>query len=287
MTFKSPFEIVKTTMGATSIKDNGTGEILHNPVGPWEESRALYVKQSNLEARLLEPRPEPLVLYDVGLGAGFNAVAALEIFYNLKNCGKTLRNLQIMSFETDLTLLDFFLSEIKSFPESISYEKQLQILRKKEVYSEEKLHWELHGSFSDIAKFELPRAEVVFFDPYSPKKNPEMWTVAAFKLVQKYMSTDVPACVLTYSTATPIRTAMLLSGLFVGQGQSSGFKEETTFGATTFEGLKIPLGKRWLERWQRSHTAMPLGDHKFTIEGILEQLKAHPQFSNQRLLQNT
>jgi tRNA U34 5-methylaminomethyl-2-thiouridine-forming methyltransferase MnmC len=287
MTFKSPFEIVKTTMGATSIKDNGTGEILHNPVGPWEESRALYVKQSNLEERLLESRPEPLVLYDVGLGAAFNVVAALEVFYKLKASGRSFRDLQIMSFETDLTLLDFFLSEIQSFPESTPYENQLRTLREKEVYTEDKLHWELHGSFSDISKFELPKAEVVFFDPYSPKKNPDMWTVAAFQLVQKNMSHELPACVLTYSTATPIRTAMLLSGLFVGQGQSSGFKEETTFGATTFEGLKIPLGARWLERWQRSHTAMPLGDHKFTIDGILEQLKAHPQFSNQRLLQNS
>jgi len=287
MTFKSPFEIVKTTMGATSIRDNGTGEILHNPVGPWEESRSLYVKQSNLEARLLEKRPEPLVLYDVGLGAGFNVVAALEVFYKLKRSGEEFRDLQIMSFETDLTLLDFFLNEIQSFPESLPYEKQLRTLREKEIYTEDKLHWELHGNFSEINKFELSKAEVVFFDPYSPKKNPEMWTVNAFNLVQNNMSKELPACMLTYSTATPIRTAMLLSGLFVGQGQSSGLKEQTTFAATTFDGLKMPLGKRWLERWQRSHTAMPLGDHKFTIEGILEQLKSHPQFSSDRLLQNT
>lgn len=41
----SPFEIVTTTMGATSIRDNRVNEIMHNPVGPWAEANALCVDQ--------------------------------------------------------------------------------------------------------------------------------------------------------------------------------------------------------------------------------------------------
>jgi len=280
MTFKQTFEIVKTTMGATSIKDLETGEILHNPVGPWEESRDLYVKQSHLKERLLDlTLSAPLVIYDVGLGAGFNAVAALEIFYNIKKSGEPSRDLQVISFETNLKLIDFFLDHIQTFPESLFFENQLKGLRNTGVYIEKNLHWQLLGDFCTLDSLNLPAAEVVFFDPYSPQKNPEMWSVKTFNLVEKHLNKEIPSCVLTYSTATPVRTAMLLSGLFVGQGQSTGLKRETTFGATTLEALERPLGKRWMERWQRSHTAMPLGDHKLSLESILKLLKTHPQFS--------
>ena len=95
MTDKMPFEIVKTTLGMVSIKDLNTGEIMHNPVGPWQESRLLYVGQSGLKTRLALETTSPLVLFDVGLGAGFNALAAiLEFDDSLKP-----RPLHIVSFE--------------------------------------------------------------------------------------------------------------------------------------------------------------------------------------------
>ncbi len=71
------FEIVTTTLGVTSIRHKIVDEIMHNPVGPWAEANALYIEQSKLGQRLAAPGEE-LILFDVGLGAAANALAALH-----------------------------------------------------------------------------------------------------------------------------------------------------------------------------------------------------------------
>ena len=88
------FELVTTRMGALSIRDNVSREIMHNPVGPWLEANSLYIEQSRLQRRLGEDLNSELVIFDVGLGAAANALAALH-------CARALavrRPLRLVSF---------------------------------------------------------------------------------------------------------------------------------------------------------------------------------------------
>src|SRR5258708_5273066 len=105
------FEIVTTRMGALSIRDNVSQEIMHNPVGPWIEANSLYIEQSKLRRRLVEDLTTELVIFDVGLGAAANALAVLH-------CARALavrRPLRLVSFERDLELLQFALDNANSF----------------------------------------------------------------------------------------------------------------------------------------------------------------------------
>ena len=58
-------------------------EVMHPVIGPLVEADALYVVPSRLAARLAQTSEAdptaPLVLLDVGLGAGSNAVAAWRV----------------------------------------------------------------------------------------------------------------------------------------------------------------------------------------------------------------
>ena len=102
-------EVVTTRGGARAVRDRETGELMHPVVGPLVEAEQLYVAASKLEARLREPRAEALVLLDVGLGAGSNALAAWKVSERLPT---SVRRLEIVSFDHTTAALELAASGI-------------------------------------------------------------------------------------------------------------------------------------------------------------------------------
>jgi len=128
----------------------------------------------------------------------------------------------------------------------------------------------------------LPPPHAVLFDPYSPKKNPAMWTVPLFAGLFRRLDPQRPCALATYTRSTMARVALLLGGFFVGVGHPSGLKEETTVAANRPDLLDEPLDRRWLERAKRSHSAEPLGGPVYRQAPLSpetwERLRQHPQF---------
>ena len=114
----SQFVIVTTRTGALSIRNKANGEIMHNPLGPWLEAQELYIRQSGLEERLCNENfsKVPLVIYDVGLGAAANALAAVDTYLKLKMTNENIRPLHIVSFENDTDSLKLALRNAPAFP---------------------------------------------------------------------------------------------------------------------------------------------------------------------------
>ncbi|MEO7095995.1 MAG: tRNA-guanine(34) transglycosylase, partial [Polyangiales bacterium] len=96
-------EVVVTRSGARAMRDKTTGELMHPVVGPLVEAQQLYVVPSRLAERLREHTPEPLVLLDVGLGAGSNAIAAIALSRSLP---ETTRPLHVTSFDHSVAALE-------------------------------------------------------------------------------------------------------------------------------------------------------------------------------------
>ena len=63
------YEIHTAWEGWANIRQISSGEIMHSRTAPMEEARRLYVEQSQLAERVREESSEPLVIWDVGLGA--------------------------------------------------------------------------------------------------------------------------------------------------------------------------------------------------------------------------
>ena len=85
--------IVKEGVGY--IRDTVSGEAMHLGGDPSGEAQSLYVEQSRLIERLAAPRAaapggsaQPLVLWDVGLGAAANAMAAIHAVENSGHWGR-------------------------------------------------------------------------------------------------------------------------------------------------------------------------------------------------------
>jgi tRNA U34 5-methylaminomethyl-2-thiouridine-forming methyltransferase MnmC len=272
------FEIVTTTAGAISIRNKALNEIMHNPVGPWKEANDLYIDPSSFAWHLSQVSQKELVLFDVGLGAAANALAALHCWKKTPNA----RSLRIVSFERDLDLLEFALEHADQFEHFGGFETAMRTLLDKGSWGEGNLHWELrHGDFTALIENEKHHADLVFYDPYSFQVNGEMWTTSCFtKLLAKCKTSEEGGAVLyNYTRATPVRVALLTAGFFVGQGPATGLKPETTQASTTLSRLKQPLDARWLDRWSRSHVPYPPGCLPEEQDEMSWRVRSHPQFA--------
>ncbi|WP_342374608.1 MnmC family methyltransferase [Myxococcus stipitatus] len=269
------FELVTLRNGSRAVRHLGHGEVMHPSVGPWKEALGLYVEQPRLAERLSQPGP-PLVIHDVGLGAATNAVAALTCARELGAARQ--RPLEVVSFEVDLAPLRLALADAAGFPFLQPFREAAQTLMRDGVWEEDGLRWRLHlGNAVPFLDGALPVADLVYFDPFSPASNPDMWTEGVLTRVRRHCREDGDgALLLTYSAATPTRVTLLLAGFFVGAGASTGTKGETTVASTRRESLVAPLGTRWVERWTRSSSRAPHGA-ELTPE-IEARVLAHPQW---------
>jgi queuine tRNA-ribosyltransferase len=266
-------EVVTTTGGALAVRDREVGEVMHPVVGPRAESGQLYVAPSRLAQRLEQERAEPLVLLDVGLGAGSNAVAALQVSEARREPG---RRLQLVSFDRTTAALELALTG--GHAHAFGLEGEAGVAARELLntgrHESATTTWslvlgELPGSLAEHAS---GAADIVFWDPFSPKANPELWGVRAFTAL--YRVCGPRATVHTYSAATSTRSALLLAGFAGGVGGAAGSKGQTTVAAVDAAALERPLGARWLERLARSSAPLP----EDAPRDAMEQIQSAGQF---------
>ena len=127
-----------------------------------------------------------------------------------------------------------------------------------------------------------PAPHAIFFDAFSPARNPAMWTLPLFENLFRRLDPQRPCALATYSRSTIPRVTLLLAGFFVGAGDPVAEKNETTMAANTLALIERPLGARWLERARTSHSAEPLHADEYRIAPLNPEtwarLRAHPQF---------
>jgi queuine tRNA-ribosyltransferase len=250
-------DVVRTRGGALAMRSLEAGEVMHPGVGPLVEAEQLYVRQSRLGERLRAAEAAELVLFDVGLGAGSNALAARA---ESERAPATAARLHLVSFERDLGALALALETGAPFGLEGEPAAATRALLDGGLHETARTRWRLvHGELVAALSSEALgplRADIVFWDPFSPRANPLLWTVAAFSALRHVAG---PRCtVLTYSASTATRVALLLAGWAVGIGEPIGDKAQTTAAAVRVEDLARPLDRRWLSRLFRPDAPLPV-----------------------------
>ncbi|MDC0667910.1 MnmC family methyltransferase [Nannocystis radixulma] len=262
-------EVVTTSGGARAILDRRVGEVMHPVVGPAVEALRLYCEPARLAARLL--RSEPLVLLDVGLGAGSNAIAA----WRLSEARTAGARLTIVSFERNLDALALALQpeHAASFGLDGAAGEAARALLAGGRHETPRTSWQLIAGELPGSLAEGPAADVVFWDPFSPRANPELWSVAAFTGLRGRCRAG--ATVHTYSGATAVRSALLLAGFFVGVGEPTGAHKAGTCAAVDLADIERPLDHRWLARLGRSTAGFAADAPADAYPRVVN----HPQFA--------
>lgn len=226
------FILIETEDGTKSIRSLKYMETMHSTSGAYEESLLKHVFPS----RILECEKPELNVLDVGCGIGYNILALLNEFEKLNSSSF----LSITSLENDFSFVplmnnisfndsrDTLFGFIKTAMANGEYTgRNFKI----SIMSGDARR--LIKQISDIS------FDAVFQDPFSPAKNPELWSVEFFKEISRVIEKN---CILTtYSSAAHIRMALLEAGFNIGMGPSVGKKREGTL--ATIAG-KIPFLSR-------------------------------------------
>jgi tRNA U34 5-methylaminomethyl-2-thiouridine-forming methyltransferase MnmC len=306
------YQLVRLNNGICSVRSLVDDETFHPVIGPVAEAEALYVNQLRLRDRLNNHSGE-FVIWDVGLGAAANAIVALRATREISG------RLRLVSFDNTAEPLEFALQHSAALGYFDGYENQTaELLRTKRVEFENgklKVDWEFQlGDFpallerrasvppaqrarqreQDAASLSpgagrrdacptLPAPHAIFYDAFSPARNPAMWTLPVFQNLFRALDPARPCALTTYSRSTLLRVTLLLAGFFVGAGHATGTKEETTIAANTLDMIAEPLNARWLARALRSHSAEPLREPVYSRKPLssatAEQLRRHAQFN--------
>jgi len=282
------YEVRVAPEGFASIRQISSGEIMHSRTPPLEEARLLYVDQSRLAERLLPAEcgsEETLVIWDVGLGAAANAMAAIRCYEAQAAAGGPLRAMHLVSFENDLDSLRLALTYNRDFL-YLRHGGPAGVIEKGRWQSKEfpGLSWELiEGDFlksiSEDRLHAIPAPEIIFYDPFSRNADDRLWTLDAFRLL-------LAACrgrsaeLFTYSASTAVRATLLAAGFYVAKGRGIADRAETTvaLAASAPDARHELLGIEWLEKWNRSGAKVPAWVQPNEQSAFEATIAGHPQF---------
>jgi queuine tRNA-ribosyltransferase len=275
------YEVIQQKAGFHSIHDKASGETMHSVIDPLIESKLLYVDQSDLRYHLSKDDRDPLVVWDVGLGAATNAMAAVREIESLRKEIGVKRDVHIFSFENDLDSIRLALKNPSLFSH-IQHSAPSSIVRTGFwENSASGIQWQLIiGDFAVNCE-KAPSPDIIYYDMFSLRFNARLWSMQLFKKIFDLCG-GKNARLITYTVSTRTRAALLAAGFSVCYGTGSGPKAETTIAFTSFDEARThpkPIGKEWLAKWQRSTAKTDDTLSEEEKEYIIQKVIHHKQFA--------
>ena len=203
-------QLVKTQDGSYTVFNQKYQEHYHTISGALEEAFEKHVNAIGVK--------DGFHILDFCFGLGYNSIIAT----------KKHKNLQIIGLENDIEII----KTIKELEVPSEIEKEFAAFRN--LAEELKITDDNNNTIKLIigdalvSLDSLPRDHFdrVFFDPFSPGKQPEMWSEKVFPKVYNVMKPG--AKLSTYSCAKSVRQNMLAAGFKVLDGPVIGRKSPAT-----------------------------------------------------------
>ncbi len=187
-------------------------EHYHHPFGAATEAIKKFVEPSLPHIK----DKQKIVVYDVCFGLGYNAAALLDAIAG------TDKTVLVYGFEIDEEVL----GQLKQLETPFqSFHKILEAIEKGEYKDKNVTIKMVIGDVRSTLKG-IEKADVVFHDPFSVSKCPELWTPEFFALLYKNMNKG--GMLTTYSCARKVRDAMRSAGFIVSDGPIVGRRGPAT-----------------------------------------------------------
>lgn len=246
--------MVQTDDGSQTLFSQEYSENYHSSSGALQEAFSKFCEPCKISE--LAQRGAINIL-DIGFGLGYNILAARHMAKRVNSAC----TLNITSLEKEV-LSPQILNTI-TVPQEYSADYELVKKAAKSLICEEKnLKIKLleGDARKTITKLNSP-FDAVFFDPFSVKKNPEMWSVDFFREIGRKMTDE--ARLATYSASTPVRCGLIEAGFMIGPAPGDGIKKEGTLASKKGDvGL---FSNKILSRLKNSPERTPFYDPKLNF----------------------
>lgn len=198
-----------------------------------DESRYVFLQANNLPAKFLDqPLEQALIIAETGFGSGLNFLACWHAWKHLPQPKRPLHFFSIEKYPLHLDDLRLALAnwpELKSEVQSLldAYPLLVEGLHCMDF---EEGHVRLNLLFGDIETLNRHefKADVWFLDGFSPKKNPEMWSLSLFREISIHAKENCSFS--TFTAASDIRRRLQEAGFDVKKRVGFGVKREMLYG---------------------------------------------------------
>lgn len=200
-----------TQDGSFTFFSEEFGEAFHSSKGARAEALNKFAQATDLAVKASRGH---LCLLDVCYGLGYNTAAALETIWRVNpDCRVTAYGLEL-----DATVPLAAIAPPVLAGWSPRVQEVLRHLAQSHGCSGDGLEAKLligdaRQTMQALAGQSI-QADGIFFDPFSPRRCPQLWTVDFFKVVAQCFAPD--GKLATYSRSAAVRSAMIAAGLQVG-----------------------------------------------------------------------
>jgi tRNA U34 5-methylaminomethyl-2-thiouridine-forming methyltransferase MnmC len=200
-----------TQDGSYTFFSTEFGETFHSIQGArseafqkFAEATCLAQKAQNASVRLL----------DVCYGLGYNTAAAIETLWrNTPPC-----SIELYGLELDPTVPAGALTPELLACWSTPVQAVLQNLGQVYSHQDDRLSAQLLlGDARQTVQSLIQKgfkADAIFFDPFSPQRCPQLWSIEFFEAIAQCLAPD--GTLATYSRSAAVRTALRSAGLCIG-----------------------------------------------------------------------
>jgi len=195
-------KLIKTKDDSNTLYSDKYNETFHSISGALEEAEKKFIEPCKVKSGMK--------ILDIGFGLGYNS--GMAVF--------KAKKIEIISLENDINVLE----ELQKIDVPSWFKESYKIIKKaaKELeYKDNDVFIKiLLGDARETIKKIEDKFDAVFLDPFSPPKNPELWTVEFFKEIKKKMKEN--AVLSTYSCAGKVRRNLKEAGFEVKDGPIVG-----------------------------------------------------------------
>ena len=201
----------QTDDGSFTFFSETFGEAFHSMRGARAEAFEKFARATHLRERAAGDR---LCIVDVCYGLGYNTAAALETIWAVNpTCHVTVYGLELDATvpraAVQLPLLESWSPKLQPI---------LRELAESCCCDRPNLTARLLIGDARHTVQNLPhqgiQADAILFDPFSPRRCPQLWTVEFFVAVARCLAPE--GILATYSRAASVRRALQLAGLHIG-----------------------------------------------------------------------
>ena len=214
-------ELINTSDGSKTLLINDLEETYHSKHGALQEANHVFIKNGlnltdSCEINILE----------LGFGTGLNVLVTFDAY--LRNN----KNPKINYFGIEKYPIFFHeateLSYSELFPNKIVQDLSLKIHEtewEKLVELDSNFHLKkIKDDFFNIKNMDLPEIDLVYFDCFGARVQPDLWEIELFEIVASKMKAD--GLLTTYSSKGSVRRALLELGFEVEKKQGPPGKRE-------------------------------------------------------------
>lgn len=197
-------ELVKTADGSDTLFVREIDEHYHSTFGAVQESMHIFIK-----AGLHQCEQASVNIFEVGFGTGLNAyLTALE---------SVKANQSILYITIEKHPLPSIIWKALNYIEIVPGGNPLLFRMIHEAKWNEVVkitdHFSILKLSSDLTEVEyskLPLFDLIYFDAFSPEKQPELWTTSIFTQLASHCATG--AKIVTYCAKGIVRRSLIAAG---------------------------------------------------------------------------